>query len=441
MSASSCSYILAITLLVASCRTPGSDPSAGLPGGKVAGGEVPSNPQPYPIPSSAGSRELVEAALRHHPGLGATRARITALEQSAVQARALPDPSASLTTGSMAETAAGQMKATAAVQQKIPAPGKRNAQALIALRQADAMRAQLRLDELALSERVRIAYWNYYGARRSAEVVTEARNPLLSLRGSVEARVAANQASQQDLLRLENELAKLDQHLVTARGRSEAARASLNALLYRPGGSPLPLPREEGLGRHGSAASLLARARTGHPEVAAAEARIAAAEQGVELAKLRTRPDLMAGIAYSPVSDEGIAPSATGKDQFMGTLGVTLPIWKDKNEAARGEAAAKLSAARSTLAATRASLQQRIESAAATYEAEQASLALYSERLLPDAQQSFDLAVAEYTAEAASFLDVIDAWRQLLTYKLAREENRARVGIAEADLRHAAGLP
>jgi outer membrane protein TolC len=160
----------------------------------------------------------------------------------------------------------------------------------------------------------------------------------------------------------------------------------------------------------------------------------------VRLAQLGRKPDFTAGISYSPVSDDGLAPSANGRDQFMGTLGVTLPLWRDKNDAAERQAAATLSAEHSTLAATRSSLQQRIESAHAGYVSERANLSLYTGRLIPDAQQSFDLLVAGYQTEASTFLDVIDAWRQLLNYRLEAEENRGRAGKAEAALRFAAGL-
>jgi outer membrane protein TolC len=140
------------------------------------------------------------------------------------------------------------------------------------------------------------------------------------------------------------------------------------------------------------------------------------------------------------VSNDGLAPSANGEDQLFGTLGITLPLWKGKNAAIEKEAASTLAAEQSTLASTRSSLQQRIESALATYNAERANLALFSERLIPEAKQSFDLIVTGYSADQSGFLDIIDSWRQLLDYQLAQAENQARVGKAEATLRSSAGL-
>ena len=438
------SISLLVPLLLTACQTVETDPYASVAADK-AGYRVMGAPaasaRAYSIPASADADDLAAAALRHHPSLQATRARVTALEQSAIQHRSLPDPSASVGTGQMAETAAGQVVGTVGVQQRIPFPGKRSSRALIALRQADAMRAQLKVQELALAERVRNAYWDTYAANRTLAIVSESKDLLTTLRESVETRIAANKASQQDLLKLGNEITRLDQRLATAAGRAKAANATLNALLYRPSGASLPTPRAGGIPQYGSAAALFDRAQNRHPEVLSAKARISAAENGVRLAQLQKRPDLTAGVSWSAVSDDGLAPSANGRDQFMGTLGMTLPIWGRKNKAAEQEAAANLSAEQSTLASTRASLQQRIGASHARHSAEQANLSLYSDRLIPDARQSFDLAVTGYQTDSASFLDVIDAWRQLLGYRLDREENRARVGQADSALRFSAGLP
>lgn len=424
------------SLTLAACEGP-----RGL--GDELGHAVPpaGKPTAYSLPSQATQDTLVEAALSHHPTLQATRARIVALEQSAVQARYLPDPSASVSAGQMAETAAGETIAGVGVQQKIPFPGKRAEESLARMRLADAMRAQLKADELALAERIRTNHADYYLAQRTIAVVSESKEALKTLRESVESRLAANTARQQDLLRLDNEITRLDQRLNTARGRRDAAKAGLNALLYRPSGTALPAPHPPRVRSHGSASTLLARAQRKHPEVLAGEARIAAARHGVQLARLKKRPDFVAGLNYLAVSEDGLAPSSTGEDQLFGTLGITLPLWKGKNLAAEREAAANLSSEQSALAGVRASLQQRVESAVAKHDAERANLRLYSDQLIPDARQSFDLILTGYSTDQSSFLDVVDAWRQLLDYQLAEAESRSRLAKAEAALRFSAGLP
>ncbi len=437
--------LLGLAVVMASCQSTKTERESDSHAQASSGSEVvvgkSSRPSSIAISPKAGLDELISVALARHPSLQSTRSRISALEQSAIQAGSLPDPSASIGAGQLAETAAGQVQATLGAQQKIPFPGKLRAQKTVELKKADAMRAQLRADELALAEQVRVAYWNLYSARRTTAVLDESRQTLVTLRESVQARVAANRAKRQDLLRLENEITRLDQRLATAAGREKAAVASLNSLLYRPGSAPLPSPKAGAVEAYPSATTLVNKARTQHPEVASAEARIEAARSGVELANLKKRPDFTAGVSYLPVSNDGLAPSSDGTDQVMGTVGVTIPLWRKKNRAAEKEADALLAAETSNLATVRSSLQQRIGTAHATYDAERNTLNLYSGKLIPDAQQSYDLLVTGYKAETSSFLDVIDAWRQLLNYRIEFEENRGRLGKADAALRRSAGLP
>ncbi|NIP96759.1 MAG: hypothetical protein GWO24_26310, partial [Akkermansiaceae bacterium] len=50
------------------------------------------------------------------------------------------------------------------------------------MKKADAVRSQLKVAELALAERVRTAYWNYYAARQTVLVIAESRASLVALR-------------------------------------------------------------------------------------------------------------------------------------------------------------------------------------------------------------------------------------------------------------------
>jgi outer membrane protein TolC len=382
----------------------------------------------------------VAAALSHHPSLTALRARAEALDAASEKARYLPDPQASASSGRLAETAAGQVQGTLGVQQKIPFPGKRSAQAAVLAHEAQAIQAQLRNEELALAQRVREAWWNYYLASSTTKILTENKDLLTTLRSPVEARIATNQGAQQDLLKLENEITRIEQRLSGTSGQEQSARASLNALLVRPAGADLPAPRTQPFQSFGPADSLTARAHDRHPEVLRARALIASADSQQQLAALTDRPDFTAGLAWTPVSEDGLSGVANGEDQFMATLGITLPIWSGKNTATRREAAARLAAAQSSLASARTLLQQEIGSAHASFIAEREALAPYEARLIPNARDSFDLTLTSYQNGNASFLDIIDTARQLLRYQLAQEENQARLGKAQAALRKAAAL-
>ena len=398
------------------------------------------SPSDYPIAQGAGVEELVRQAIARHPSPKALREKANALDSAAKQARFLPDPSASVGGGNLAETAAGNVVATFGVQQKIPFPGKRNAQAAILSHQAEAFRAKARSEELNLAAQVRKAWWTYYQAQRNAQILTENRTLLETLKDSVVARIAVNKATQQDFLKLENETTRITQRLATTLGQKNSARSTLNSLLYRPHNSPLPNPRASSFRSFGSASILISQAFQKHPEILASQAAIDASNSQVELAALSNRPDFTAGALWSPVSADGLAPSANGEDQFMATIGVSLPIWEGKTKAKRQGAASSLAAAQANLESTRSLIQQQVSASYATFQAERNALSLFSSQLIPDAENSFELSLTSYQTGSGSFLEVIDAWRQLLSYQLQKAENRSRLGQAEADLIKSAAL-
>lgn len=397
-------------------------------------------PAAYSLPSTADVEEVVRQTLAHHPSLKSLRAQAEALDEASRQARFLPDPSAAIGAGRMAETAAGRVNGTVGVQQKIPFPGKRSAQAAILQHQAEAIRAQLKSEELILAEQVRRAWWSYYLATETSGILAENREILSSLQTTIEAKIATNKATQQDYLKAENEVTKITQRLAGTRGQADSARASLNALLSRPHQSSLPRPTVPAFRLYGPASSLISAASSRHPEVLVAQAKIEAARSLVSLTSLNGRPDFTAGAAWTPVSDDGLAPSANGEDQFMATVGVTLPFSGEKNKAGRRQAASTLAASQENLATTLSLIQQRIGSAHASFTSEREAQALYPARLIPDAKQVFELTLTSYQAGNASFLEVIDSWRQLLSYELQALESRTRLGQAEAALMKAAGL-
>ena len=124
----------------------------------------------------------------------------------------------------------------------------------------------------------------------------------------------------------------------------------------------------------------------------------------------------------------------------MATIGVSLPIWEGKTKAKRQGAASSLAAAQANLESARTLIQQQVSASYATFQAERNALSLFSSQLIPDAENSFELSLTSYQTGSGSFLEVIDAWRQLLSYQLQKAENRSRLGQAEADLIQSAAL-
>lgn len=422
--------------LLASCA----GPDGGGPGSPAAAAATLQPLRPVSISSSAGSDELVRLALQRNPSLRVLRERAARLAQKPAQDRAYPDPTAEVAAGNMAETAAGKTDAFAAIKQKIPFPGKLREAAAASASEAAAANRELAAMELRIIEQVRSAWWDFHLAAETDRLTRESKDLLGAVRSSVDAKVAAGQSSQADQLRLANENSQLDKDLAESRRMTATARARLNALLDRDAGAPLPTARATPVSGTAGLEALLARAAARHPEIEAANLHNQAFRHRLARAELEKYPDLTVGAAGAAIDSSGLSPMSNGRDQLYATLGFNIPLWQEPRRAMIREAQAGMRETDAMADATRADLRFRIEDAWNRATAAREIIGLFESRLIPDASQAHQLALADYSGDRAPFNDVIDTWRQLLAYKLQIVAARSQLGKADAALRSAACL-
>ncbi len=382
---------------------------------------------------------LVQLGMQHHPGIRAGEAKVRRLAAKVDQVTALPDPKAKISAGNMAETAAGRVDFMAGVEQVIPFPGKLREQGQIAGREAAVALADLEALRLQVAERIRQAYWSYFLAVKTTEINRQSRSVLELVRNTIDTRVAANQASQGDQLKLSTELGNIDKVLVQSRQREQSSKASLNALLNRQAGASLPVPSNVASPQTRELNALLAKAETVHPDVASSRAQIQSLQHRLKAAELDRYPNFVLGLQHALVSDSGLAPSANGRDQVFASIGINIPLWQKPRRAKIREAAASIDEAQSQLAAVRADLRFRVEDAWLRLQSSRELIALFDQRILPESKQAFNVSIQSYAADRLTFLEVLDTWRQWLGYQLQQTQNHASLGQATAALRSASG--
>jgi outer membrane protein, heavy metal efflux system len=388
----------------------------------------PSSAVHYSIPTSAGPDDLARLAIRHHPSIAAARHRAQGLAEKIPQENALPDPMLELTAGPVLGKSMNGREAMLELQQALPFPGKRREAVAAASRDATAAFAEIRTLELNLTEQVHSAWWDLYLSDQTSSLTRESRSVLEAIRDAVDARVAANQASQSDQLRLSSEITMVDRDLAEASELQRTARARLNSLLNRPAGAPLPTARTAKIPSTASLDSLLAQAQSRHPEVAAAQERANAFQHRLRRAELEKYPDFTVGVTGS------------SNDEVFGMVGITLPIWQQPRRAMIREAREGIAETEAMIAATRADLRYRIEEAWYRVKTAREITRLFETRLIPDAQQAYEVTLTGYSAGSNSFTDLVETWRQIITYRLQLANTQAQLGKATATLRAAAAI-
>jgi outer membrane protein TolC len=394
------------------------------------------------MPDRAGLDWYLDNALRSNAEIRAARQRVERLRERVPQAIALPDPTASITFGELAETAAGQVDTIVGVRQSLPFPGTLDARGEVARQEVVEALHDLQVTTDRVRGDIRRAYWSFFDASSQITVLEQNRALLTQIESAVRSRLRVGQASQADLLRISRRLASLENQITMLRQRRATASAMLARLVSRPAAN-LPEPAIasdiDWITIELDRTALVRRGMFDSPSVLAARARVATYRQRLTLARRERLPDFVVGVQYGAVSDSGLSPVANGDDQVAGTLGVTIPLWAGKYDAAEREAMRGMGEALAQVRAAQDRVAFDIDEALARIAANQQVLQRLRERMMPDARQVIDVALTAYRTGDVDFLQLLDDWQALLDDQVEEARVIADLYRARADLEQALG--
>ena len=404
------------------------------------------NPPPEPD-QSVTVDSLVATALSVHPSIAAARQRIAAAQNRIPQATALEDPMLGNTFWPIhdqaLQTAGGRIGHQFSLTQKVPWPEKLDARGNIAAREVQIATAELSKIEREITESVRLAYYQLWLADELIRIVDDNTELVEDLITVSEARYSTG-GSQQDVLRAELEGDRLAQQLITLEQQKEQARADLGALLRQP--LRLVPTAVDNIDIDDAAPQLellVAQAEACNPTLQGLAAEIARDRAKQSLACLQQYPDFQLGLGYSIVNDNNdvISPVANGHDNINFTIGVTLPVWRDKINAGVREASHTRSSSTLRREAERDRLRGTLRRQVAAADAAIEQLSLFRERLIPRTEQTLEIATADYQGKRSDFTDLIDTYRELLSLQVQVARTKATLASTLAQIERIVGCP
>ncbi|RMG35066.1 MAG: TolC family protein [Planctomycetota bacterium] len=383
-------------------------------------------------------------ALDRHPEIRAARHRVRAAEYEVVRARQLDDP---MLTESFqpfdrhsVQTAAGRGVNTLAVSQKFPWFGELEQRAAVADRQTQIELARLAKAEQQVREAVALAYHDLWYAQQAMAITEANRGLLQDLLRFAEARYRTGTTSQQDVLRAQVEIHRLEDQLIFWRRRRDQARADLARLLHVSPETELAAAEPETPPVAAQVDALYRAAIRCRPELRERLQMLAREQEEVRLAELQYYPDVTVGLNWQAIDrNAAISPVANGNDNLAFTVGVNLPIWRERLDAAVRSAEQRLIAAGHAFDAERDTAFQQIKRLHVQARALEEQLQLYAESIIPTARQTLKVSVADYQVAKVDFDQLIDNWADLLRYQLQQAQLRALLGQTLASLERTVG--
>jgi cobalt-zinc-cadmium efflux system outer membrane protein len=354
---------------------------------------------------------LEQIALGSNPSVGQAAAKVRALRGKYVQVGLPPNPSVGYAASEIGdEGRAGQQGAFTG--QDFITGGKLEKNRAIVAAEIDKAEQALAATRTRVTTDVRTSYYRAMVAQQRVELATS----LVKLIGeAVEASedlLEAEEITRAGLLQVEVELQTSEIVLRNAENELAAAWQQLSAVVgdlemppQKLVGDPTVIPKELNWDE------TLARITMLSPEMAAAMADLSRSRRLLNRANAEPVPD---------ISTQFMIQFDNATEDTIGGIqvGVPIPLW-NKNQGGIRQAQSEISAASQNIDRLALDLKNRLAATFRDYSNAHSQAETYSTKILPRAQQTFDLVRQGYSQGEVGYLDLLTAQRTYTQTNLA----------------------
>ena len=355
-------------------------------------------------------QEAEELALYDEPGQNSLRLRAGALRDESVVGGQLPDPTmrvgiANFPIQSGGFTTEGMTQAFLGLRQVFPGGDTRKltTEKFESLATEMSHKAAGRGRDVLTA--VRIAWLETFYWRDAHRIAIESRPFFDDLVTITRSLYSVGRKSQQDVLRAELELSRLDDRIINMSKQHSRSRASLSewvgAESARPVTSILPewtaVPPLE----------VLKKELQAHPAILAEDANVSASGVGVDLAEQKYKPDWALDLAYG--YRDGFLPTGEPRSDFISlSVTVDLPFFRrNRQDKSLGAALRQRQAAGQSREQLLRRLGSQLESEYVRWQDLGRRLDLYENLILGVSAANASAALAAYQSDTGDFADAM----------------------------------
>ena len=136
------------------------------------------------------------------------------------------------------------------------------------------------------------------------------------------------------------------------------------------------------------------------------------------------------GFNWISTDGDGISPVANGDDAFMLSLGMNLPVYRNRIEAGVREAQTRALSNARKYDRLKDETMEGVADLFAKVKSLQETLQLFRNDIIPKQELTLDQSIDDYQVGKVDFLQMIDNWRQLLRYHI--QEKRFEADLQQA---------
>lgn len=385
---------------------------------------------------------LVDLALTQNPTIEQARLNIESLSYRITQAGSLPDPNLNtITQLSPVQTAAGEQAFGLSLSQKVIRQNKRETKQLIAESELNAARAGLRKIEQEIIERISNAYYELGFVQSSLDILESDKKKLQLIDSIVDRRFRIlKNVSQQETLQVQVALSRLETEIEQYERLKGTLQSKLCRLTHSPPGTKfVAADAAKQMVNELDLDQLITEAIENNPDLHAKLFEIRKTRDATLLADLNHQPDFTVGMNWISTSNDGISPVANGDDAFMLTLGMNLPVHRNRIDAGIREAQVRTLAVTKGYESAKDEKVEDITEQVINLESMRRNLALYQQDIIPKQKLTFDQSIKNYEVGDTDFLQMIDNWRKLLQFEIVEQRMITDINQSFAKLNRLTG--
>lgn len=366
-------------------------------------------------------KELEQEALNNNPEIGMAGKKAESAEEKKSLAAAMPDPMIGYmiqNVGALGTSTVGKDPMSMqgfVISQEIPFPGKLSVKGSAARKIAEREQDNASATRLRILSDLRNAYYDYYFAYRSLDILGQNKEIMKNFEHVAETRYATGQGLQQDVLRAQIEVSMLIERISMEEQTLETTRAAVNRLVGRDPRSALGRPADVlamtlpmGLDQ------MSAMALEHSPMLDAQKRMVEESEYDLSLSKREYLPDMVVSVGRFDRGDF--------QDVWQASVLFKVPLYFWNKSTGVRAASADLHSARYAYEASKLALLTRVHDLYSMAKTSEHHIHLYESGIIPQARLALQSATSNYQVGKIDFLSLLENETVLLKYQLAYEE-------------------
>jgi len=386
--------------------------------------------------------EYLETAARNNPGLQSLFIQYHAALERIPQTGTLPDPTVMFSYFiKPVETRVGAQRAGISLTQAFPWFGQLNAQEEAAAEMAKARYEMFEDARNKLFFEVKTAYYDLYVLNAATAITVENIRFLETYRELANVKLESGKGSAVDILRVEMDLAELENQLKLLEDSQQPIYARFREMLNLDTLSSIRVP--DTLSRKvldESKMALFDSISLNNPRLKQIDHEIASLENEMDVAQRMGLPSFSLGLSYTFISPrKDMELPDNGKDAFIfPQVGVRIPLYRNRYQSMIREKEYLKNAKIEERESKEDRLNTDLEKVWRDYLDASRRIDLYI-HLQDLAHQSLSLLVTRYTTAGTDFEEILRMDRQLLRYELELEKARADQNMQAAYINYLTG--